>query len=153
MKLTARTDYGLRVLMTLALLDDRLVTIEELARRHRLSKNHLMKVAQTLVGLGLVVSSLAVAVTLRRRAGSEASGVRSYLGAYLLLALTTGVVQGSTLFVLGGFEVGPALALFQTSALISVLLGWKVFREGHIARRLAGSVVMAGGAVLIILTR
>jgi Rrf2 family transcriptional regulator, nitric oxide-sensitive transcriptional repressor len=56
MKLTAHTDYGLRVLMTLALLDDRLVTIDELAHRHRLSKNHLMKVAQTLVGLGLVRS-------------------------------------------------------------------------------------------------
>jgi Rrf2 family nitric oxide-sensitive transcriptional repressor len=56
MKLTAHTDYGLRVLMTLALLDDRLVTIDELAQRHRLSKNHLMKVAQTLVGLGLVRS-------------------------------------------------------------------------------------------------
>jgi Rrf2 family transcriptional regulator, nitric oxide-sensitive transcriptional repressor len=56
MRLTAHTDYGLRVLMTLAVLDDRLVTIEELARRHRISKNHLMKVAQTLVGLGLVRS-------------------------------------------------------------------------------------------------
>ena len=54
MRLTAHTDYGLRMLMTLAVLDDRLVTIEELARRHRVSKNHLMKVAQTLVGLGLV---------------------------------------------------------------------------------------------------
>jgi Rrf2 family nitric oxide-sensitive transcriptional repressor len=38
MKLTAHTDYGLRVLMTLALLDDRLVTIDELAQRHRLSR-------------------------------------------------------------------------------------------------------------------
>ena len=57
MRLTAHTDYGLRVLMTLAVLDDRLVTIEELARRHRISKNHLMKVAQTLVGLGLVRSA------------------------------------------------------------------------------------------------
>jgi Rrf2 family nitric oxide-sensitive transcriptional repressor len=56
MKLTAHTDYGLRVLMTLATLNDRLVTIDELATRHRVSKNHLMKVAQTLVGLGLVES-------------------------------------------------------------------------------------------------
>jgi len=56
MKLTAHTDYALRMLMSLAVLDDRLVTIEELARRHRVSKNHLMKVAQTLVGLGLVRS-------------------------------------------------------------------------------------------------
>jgi Rrf2 family nitric oxide-sensitive transcriptional repressor len=56
MRLTAHTDYALRVLMTLAVLSDRLVTIDELARRHRISKNHLMKVAQTLVGLGLVQS-------------------------------------------------------------------------------------------------
>jgi Rrf2 family nitric oxide-sensitive transcriptional repressor len=56
MKLTAHTDYGLRVLMTLAVLNDWLVTIDELATRHRVSKNHLMKVAQTLVDLGLVES-------------------------------------------------------------------------------------------------
>jgi Rrf2 family nitric oxide-sensitive transcriptional repressor len=56
MRLTVHTDYALRVLMTLAVVDDRVVTIDELARRHRVSKNHLMKVAQTLVGLDLVQS-------------------------------------------------------------------------------------------------
>ncbi|CAH1661409.1 RrF2 family transcriptional regulator [Chelatococcus asaccharovorans] len=55
MRLTTHTDYALRVLMTLAVMEDgQLVTIEELADRHRISRNHLMKVAQTLVGLGLV---------------------------------------------------------------------------------------------------
>jgi len=56
MRLTVHTDYALRVLMTLAVVNDRVVTIDELAQRHRVSKNHLMKVAQTLVGLGLVQS-------------------------------------------------------------------------------------------------
>lgn len=56
MKLTTHTDYGLRVLMALAVMEDRVVTIEELADRHRVSRNHLMKVAQTLVRLGLVKS-------------------------------------------------------------------------------------------------
>lgn len=56
MKLTSHTDYGLRILMALAVIDDRLVTIEELADRHRISRNHLMKVAQSLVALGLVKS-------------------------------------------------------------------------------------------------
>jgi Rrf2 family nitric oxide-sensitive transcriptional repressor len=56
MKLTAHTDYGLRMLMALAVSRDRLVTIEEIADRHRISRNHLMKVAQSLVGLGLVRS-------------------------------------------------------------------------------------------------
>ncbi|GGK20766.1 RrF2 family transcriptional regulator [Salinarimonas ramus] len=54
MKLTVHTDYALRVLMTLAVLDERIVTIEELARRHRISENHLRKVAQTLIRMGLV---------------------------------------------------------------------------------------------------
>jgi Rrf2 family transcriptional regulator, nitric oxide-sensitive transcriptional repressor len=56
MRLTAHTDYAARMLMALAVIDGRLVTIEELADRHRVSRNHLMKVAQTLVGLGLVKS-------------------------------------------------------------------------------------------------
>jgi Rrf2 family transcriptional regulator, nitric oxide-sensitive transcriptional repressor len=56
MKLSLHTDYSLRVLMTLAILADRRVTIEELAARHQISKTHLMKVATTLIRLGLVDS-------------------------------------------------------------------------------------------------
>jgi Rrf2 family nitric oxide-sensitive transcriptional repressor len=56
MRLTSHTDYGLRVLMALAVNDDRLITIEALAELHKVSRNHLMKVAQSLVALGLVKS-------------------------------------------------------------------------------------------------
>ena len=54
MRLTSHTDFALRLLMSLAVMEERLVTIEEFATRHRLSRNHLMKVAQTLVSLGYV---------------------------------------------------------------------------------------------------
>lgn len=54
MRLTSHTDFALRMLMSLAVMEERRVTIEELATRHRLSRNHLMKVVQTLVGLGYV---------------------------------------------------------------------------------------------------
>ncbi len=54
MRLTSHTDFALRLLMSLAVLEERLVTIEELATRHKLSRNHLMKITQTLVGLGYV---------------------------------------------------------------------------------------------------
>jgi len=54
MQLTKHTDYGLRILIALSVASDRLMTIEELATRHRVSRNHLMKVAQSLVSLGLV---------------------------------------------------------------------------------------------------
>jgi Rrf2 family transcriptional regulator, nitric oxide-sensitive transcriptional repressor len=56
MRLTLHTDYALRLLMYLAIEPDRLQTIEEIAARYRISRNHLMKVAQTLVQAGVVDS-------------------------------------------------------------------------------------------------
>ncbi|WP_433850695.1 RrF2 family transcriptional regulator [Brucella pseudogrignonensis] len=55
MRITTHTDYGVRVLISLAAITDRVVTIEELAKRHKISRNHLMKVVQTLVAHSLVV--------------------------------------------------------------------------------------------------
>jgi Rrf2 family transcriptional regulator, nitric oxide-sensitive transcriptional repressor len=48
MRLTFSTDYALRLLMLVGLEMDRLVTIEEVADRFGISKNHLMKVAYRL---------------------------------------------------------------------------------------------------------
>jgi Rrf2 family nitric oxide-sensitive transcriptional repressor len=47
-RLTIYTDYSLRLLMYLALKNDGLVTITEVARSYGISKNHLMKVAYQL---------------------------------------------------------------------------------------------------------
>jgi Rrf2 family transcriptional regulator, nitric oxide-sensitive transcriptional repressor len=48
MRLTFSTDYALRLLMLVGLESQRLVTIEEVADRFGISKNHLMKVAYQL---------------------------------------------------------------------------------------------------------
>ncbi len=56
MRVTLHTDYALRILMLLALEPDELHTIEEIATRYDISRNHLMKVAQTLVQGGFVDS-------------------------------------------------------------------------------------------------
>lgn len=69
---------------------------------------------------------------------------------YLALALSTGVMQLTTLLTFGRMEVGYSLALFQLSTIVSVLLGHRVFREKNIRKRLAGSVVMTAGAILIV---
>jgi len=47
-RLTVYTDFSLRVLMFLALKDDGLATIAEVAKAYGISKNHLMKVAHQL---------------------------------------------------------------------------------------------------------
>lgn len=62
MKLTRYTDYSLRVLMHLGLHRDRLCSISEIARAHRISENHLTKVVHHLGKLSYVT-------TLRGRGG------------------------------------------------------------------------------------
>jgi Rrf2 family nitric oxide-sensitive transcriptional repressor len=54
MRLTFHTDYALRLLMLLALEPEGLHTIEAAARRYGISRNHLMKVAQTLTKAGII---------------------------------------------------------------------------------------------------
>lgn len=56
-RLTIYTDYALRLLMYLALKDDGLATIAEVADSYGISKNHLMKVAHQL-GVGGYVGTV-----------------------------------------------------------------------------------------------
>jgi len=54
MRLTSYTDYALRTLIVLGMNRSRLVTIQEIAELHSISKNHLMKVAHQLGLSGMV---------------------------------------------------------------------------------------------------
>jgi Rrf2 family nitric oxide-sensitive transcriptional repressor len=54
MRLTSFTDYTLRSLMYLGMHRDKLVTIQEIADLHDISKNHLTKVIHQLGASGLV---------------------------------------------------------------------------------------------------
>lgn len=62
MRLTRYTDYSLRVLIHLALNDERLCSIGEISRTYDVSHNHLMKVVNALARDGFVE-------TVRGRAG------------------------------------------------------------------------------------
>ena len=55
MRLTYQTDFALRTLMFLAVTEGH-QTIDTVANHYRISKNHLMKVAQRLVAEGFAVS-------------------------------------------------------------------------------------------------
>ncbi len=57
MQLTKQTDISLRVLMHLALEPEALGTIADIATRHNMSRNHLVKVVHRLVGLGYLKSA------------------------------------------------------------------------------------------------
>ena len=55
MQLSLHSDYALRVLMALAA-GDRQLSVEEIARRYGISRNHLAKVAQRLQSEGFVTT-------------------------------------------------------------------------------------------------
>jgi drug/metabolite transporter (DMT)-like permease len=46
--------------------------------------------------------------------------------------------------------VAYALALFQLSMVLQVFLGYRIFNEKHILRRLGACLVMAAGSMMIL---
>jgi Rrf2 family nitric oxide-sensitive transcriptional repressor len=54
MRLTTYTDYALRTLLHVGTHQERLVTVEEIATLHAISKNHIMKVVHQLGVFGVV---------------------------------------------------------------------------------------------------
>jgi drug/metabolite transporter (DMT)-like permease len=49
--------------------------------------------------------------------------------------------------------VGYALSLFQLSTLVSVLFGYRFFKELDIRKKLIGSTIMIIGSIVIILLK
>jgi len=72
---------------------------------------------------------------------------------YFLLLLTVGLMLASTNYTLSHMPVGYALALFQLSILISVVLGHRFFNELHLFKKLMGATIMVIGSALIILMK
>ena len=72
-------------------------------------------------------------------------------GKYGLLILSIGLMQLTTNYTLAHMPVGYALALFQLSTLVSVLLGHRIFQEPAIRKKLIGSLIMLIGSIIIIL--
>jgi Rrf2 family nitric oxide-sensitive transcriptional repressor len=60
MQLNLFTDYGLRTLLRLAMEPDRVFTTSEIAQEYALSRNHLLKVVQSLSAAGYVEATRGV---------------------------------------------------------------------------------------------
>lgn len=69
---------------------------------------------------------------------------------FLVLIACIGTMQYTTNYTFKHMNVGYGLALFQLSIIVSIALGYKIFHEQGIVKKLVGSVIMIGGSVLII---
>jgi drug/metabolite transporter (DMT)-like permease len=102
------------------------------------------------VFLGVLPATLAALPIVGRDLGVQLEHLRGEWPSCAALAITTGAMKLATLFAFRAMTVGYALALFQLSAVVSVVLGARYFAERSIRRRLAGSAVMVAGAALIV---
>ncbi|TKK69837.1 EamA family transporter [Ilyomonas limi] len=73
------------------------------------------------------------------------------LSKYALLIVCIGTMQFTTNYAFDHMPVGYALALFQLSIIVSVLLGHRIFKEADIRKKLIGAAIMIAGSVVIIL--
>jgi len=62
-------------------------------------------------------------------------------------------MQFMTNYTFKHMAVGYALSLFQLSTIVSVLLGYRFFKERDIWKKLIGSAIMIIGSVVIILLK
>jgi drug/metabolite transporter (DMT)-like permease len=72
---------------------------------------------------------------------------------YLYLILCIGLMQFTTTYIFRYIPVGYALALFQSSIILNILFGQKVFGERDIPKKLIGSLIMIAGSLLLILLK
>lgn len=100
--------------------------------------------------LGVPLAGVASLVLNDTSVRQQTETVRRSWPTFLALVTTTGLMQLTTVLTFGQLQVGYSLALFQLSTIVSVLLGHRYFQEKNIRKRLAGSMVMTAGAIMIV---
>lgn len=75
-----------------------------------------------------------------------------YQRSFLWLGGCIFVMQYATMLVFSQLLVAYSLALFQLSMVLQVFLGYRIFHEKHVLRRLAACGVMISGCLLVLNT-
>ena len=87
-----------------------------------------------------------IILILSRKKLSKPTGINKYI----LVAISLAIMQLSTNIVFKKMDVSLALALFQLSSLITVFIGYKIFNEKNVKKKLLGTFIMISGAILIL---
>jgi uncharacterized membrane protein len=99
------------------------------------------------------LAAMAASLRPRNPASPMLAVLRPNISAFLALALTSGLMQLTSLLTFARMQVGYSLALFQLSALLSVFLGHHFFQEAHLRKRLVGASIMVLGAGILVTQR
>lgn len=75
---------------------------------------------------------------------------KDHVYSFLYLGILIFLMQYMTMIVFSKLLIAYSLALFQLGMVLQVFLGYRIFNEKHIMRRLIASLVMIMGSLLVI---
>jgi drug/metabolite transporter (DMT)-like permease len=76
--------------------------------------------------------------------------LKSFLPQVFILAALMFLMQYTTMIVLSQTLIAYSLALFQLSMVLHVFLGYRIFKEQNIRRRLLACLIMIVGSLLVL---
>ncbi|EEF79530.1 DMT family transporter [Methylophaga thiooxydans] len=100
--------------------------------------------------IGLPLAGVAQLIFVRDNFRDDLVLARNQVYPLLYLGCLIFLMQYMTMFVFSQLLVAYSLALFQLSMVLQVFLGYRIFNEKHIFRRLAACLVMVGGSLMVL---
>ena len=100
--------------------------------------------------IGFPLAIIAHRVFINDNFRSDLANAHNSLAQFIYLGSLIFLMQYMTMIVFSQLLIAYSLALFQLGMVLQVLLGYRIFNEKHIMRRLAASMVMIIGSLLVL---
>jgi drug/metabolite transporter (DMT)-like permease len=100
--------------------------------------------------IGFPLAIIAHSVFLKDNFKNDFPQSKNNLAQFIYLGSLIFLMQYMTMIVFSQLLIAYSLALFQLAMVLQVFLGYRIFNEKHIMRRLAASIVMIIGSLLVL---
>jgi len=100
--------------------------------------------------IGFPLAIIAHTIFLKDNFSKDYSQSKNHVHQFLYLGLLIFLMQYMTMIVFSKLLIAYSLALFQLGMVLQVFLGYRIFNEKHIMRRLAASLIMVVGSLLVL---
>jgi len=100
--------------------------------------------------IGFPLAIIAHTVFIKDSFRSDLAQSKQQLPQFIYLGILIFLMQYMTMIVFSQLLIAYSLALFQLAMVLQVFLGYRIFNEQHILRRLLASMVMVVGSLLVL---
>lgn len=100
--------------------------------------------------IGFPLAVIAHTVFLKDNFTKDFEQSKNHIYSFLYLGILIFLMQYMTMIVFSKLLIAYSLALFQLAMVLQVFLGYRIFNEKHIARRLAACLVMIVGSLMVL---